>query len=392
MQNNSEERLSPVLVGFLIALPFAVGIIGKSFIVADIFLIFLLVSGLIKSLFEKTLRLDAIDAAFIALVGISLLGKNALVHVSAFVFELASLIFLYLGCRFIARDIAAEVRLFKVTALIGNILRTFLLVAFVVILLRNAGLTEITEIFYSVHGSFKGLFNFTNQLAIFMVCFWPIAMFTYGPRPLKRFCFYAVFFSVMVSVASRSGLWIAVGQTVVLELYFSRDKKRIDTFVRFLALAGVIAMVVSLMATDPGLQRSLGNLEHAPLSFDQPRVKNFREAFNAAPDWLRGYGLGCFDQTHVHEVHNTPFSLLVETGIFGFLISLVIFFKIAAGFYRSKANLAQPDVKMALYLAWAGIIGMGMFHYLLRNRAAWVLLAMTLAFVKISSLKDTAHE
>lgn len=260
-----------------------------------------------------------------------------------------------------------------------------LAVSLAAIFLRSLGELELTDILFSVHGSFKGLFNFTNQMAILLVCFWPLAIMRAKQQPLKRFICYFMLMAVLVSVASRSGFWIAVGQSIIVELFFSRGQKKMNIVLRFSALASVVALVISLLATDPGLHRSLGSLEHAPLSFDEPRIKNFREALNSAPDWLRGYGLGCFDQTHVHEVHNTPFSVLVETGVVGFMAFIAIFAFYALKFYRSSEIEELPNLKFALSLAWLGLISMGMFHYLLRNRSVWLIVALTIAFITLQA-------
>ena len=381
---SEEDGFLPVLLCcYVIALPFATGIIGKSFIVADIFLLLLIATGFYRTLVSGKLQANPGDAGFLILVGASFAGKHVLAEPQAFAFELGSLVFMYFGARVIAGYINDKQQFGKLLLLIARLIICLLMASLAAIFLRQLGELELTEFFFSVHGSFKGLFNFTNQMAIFLICFWPLTIMREDLGSLKRFVCYFMLLAVMVSVASRSGFWIAVGQTIIIELIFSRGKKRMNTFLRFSALASVVALVISLLATDPGLHRSLGSLEHAPLSFDEPRIKNFREAFNSAPDWLRGYGLGCFDQKHVHEVHNTPFSVLVETGVVGFMAFMAIFAFYALRFFRSSEIEGLPDLKLALGLAWSGIISMGMFHYLLRNRSVWLILALTIAFIAL---------
>lgn len=372
------------LICYLFCLPLAFGIVGKSFTIADIAMIGLVLTRMIKFLFNPTLRISHFDAFFLAFVGVALTGHNVLSHSGAFTFELGSLILLYVGSVIIA-DLLSTAKEFKhFIELTGSMLAVLLAFSGIVIFLKMAGLTEETAIFFSKHNTYRAMFNFTNQLAIFLICLWPIAVLRFAESTWKRLLLYAAFFLTVSSIGSRSGFWLALVQTLLVEIFLPPPRRILNIVLSCLAVGCIIALVISLLATDLGLQRSLGNLEKASLGFDESRVVNYRQAINSSPTWIRGYGLGCFDQTHRHEVHNTPFSLLVETGVFGFSIVAFVFISLLWLFFQSVPPEEFAKVKVALYLAWGGIVAVGMFHYLLRNRAAWIVFALTMAFVKLS--------
>ncbi len=376
----------PVLLScYVIALPFAIGIIGKSFIVADIFLLLLIGVSFYNFLLRGGFRANPADAGFLLLIAASLAGKHVLAEPEAFAFELASLIFMYVGARVIAARIDRRKKLEKLFNFIASLTMVLLSVSTLIIFFRHFGEVGLTKSFFSVYGNFKGLFNYTNQMAILLVCFWPFFITRLSDKPFFKLFWYFIVFSVTVSIGSRSGFWVIFLQTALIELMPFRRKKVSKVFLRFGSLIAVVALTISLLATDSGLQRSLGDAGTGPRSSNVLRVKNFREALNSAPDWLRGYGLGCFDQTHVHEVHNTPFSVLVETGVVGFMAFIAIFAFYALKFYRSSEIEELPNLKFALSLAWLGLISMGMFHYLLRNRSVWLIVALTIAFITLQA-------
>ncbi len=376
-----QRPLPAALVYYLAAFPIAFGIVGKSFIFADLFIIFLIVSSFVNLLFKKSIGLLDVDSLLVAFCGAALLGRNNLVHPGAFAFEFTSVVFLYVGSRLIADEIAEQSRFTRFLNILGRMFHLFLYFSVVIIFLHMIGVPELTDFFYSVHDNYKGFFNFTNQLAIFLICLAPLAMIDKSESYWLRFISYGALFLVMSSTASRSGFWILIGQVCLIEMFYPQKRSRAQIVLSFATIACIVALVISVMATDEGMQRSLGSLEYAPLSFDKPRIQNFREAFNSSADWVLGYGLGCFDQVHVHEVHNTPFSLLVETGLAGFIFSGLLFLLTAIRFFRVETPEEMPLLKRALCVSWAGIMAIGMFHYLLRNRSCWLVFALTLVLV-----------
>lgn len=391
-QINSTAKLSGLLSGYIFSFPLAMGIIGKSFIIADFFMLLLIAAKSCKNVIEKQFRLSSLDALLLLFLALSLIGKNVWLHPSAYFFELFSLLLLYCGSSIIAAEIGEEEKLQKFLIYFSTMFRTVIIFSSLIIVLKQMNFHEISAPFFSVHDNFKGLFNFTNQMAIFIICLWPLAIVEYSENPLRRYFFYGALFLTMASVASRSGFWIVILQAIMVEIFLPRTNRKWSLTISALALLSVLSITITFLGTDTGLQRSLGHLEHAPLTVDEPRMKNFREAFNSASSWIRGYGLGCFDQTHVHEVHNTPFSILVETGVPGLITAGFFIILILISFLKSKPLPANAVLKKALMISWAGIVSVSMFHYLLRNRSCWIILAITIALTRQDKNANASHE
>lgn len=381
---NLNHRLSFLLVGYLVSFPVALGLISKRFIFSDIFLILIIISGLVECLRSKQLKVISLDILFLVFSAISLVGVYVTSHLSAYTFELSAMAFSYVGARNIAAKITSPDMLELFLKTMGKVFQLFIIFFGIVICARLFGFVEITEPFY-LSGRFKGLFNFTNQLGIFLVCLMPLAIMDKFDKPVARFSLYGIFFLILSSIASRSCFWVGVVQTILVEIFVPERKKAWLATFRYVALALIFFLVISIMATQPSLQRSLGNDSYKPLTFDSERMKNFREAFNASEYWLRGYGLGCFRQRNTYEVHNSAFSVLVETGVIGFIVFMVFCISILTRAYKAGDFTNAPDFRRALFLSLFGIISLSMLHNLLRTRSCWLVLTIVLCFLSLQS-------
>jgi hypothetical protein len=309
-------------------------------------------------------------------------GSHIATNLAAYVFELGSFIFMYIGARCIAGELDAPEALKKFLGITNKMFLFFLLLFAALILLRNLGFNELTSFFFMTGNRFKGFFNFTNQLSIFFICLWPFAMLDCADKPVARFFFYGIYLVVLTYIGSRSGFWIGLAQTVLIEIFIGQRQRLWTLAVSLAALGAIVFLTITLMATEPSLQRSMGEERYATLELDEARLINFRQAFNASENWLLGYGLGCFDQNHRHEVHNTPFSVLVETGVLGFISFALFIIVIGIGVFRALPLSSVPNLKAALYISLLGMFGVGMFIYLLRNRSCWLVFAIALTLVK----------
>lgn len=83
---------------------------------------------------------------------------------------------------------------------------------------------------------------------------------------------------------------------------------------------------------------------------------------------LTGVGLGNFSEYNRHEIHNTPVSILAETGMLGFLAFLIVF---ASFFYAIWTSRSSFSFKMINILFIALFIVMNYPHYLFRQRWVW---------------------
>ncbi|MGM0598308.1 MAG: O-antigen ligase family protein [Candidatus Rifleibacteriota bacterium] len=370
---------------YIIFFPIAIGILGPSFIVADIFFLLFIFACLIKAFIRKQFTIISLDAIFLIFLGCTAFGNNITAHLPAYLFEVASLVYMYAGSRCILSQIDSSEKLNQFIDLIRKVFIIFLLFSAIIIIFRALGFNHITESFFKYGKNYKGFFNFTNQLSIFFACLWPITIIGFSEKPAWRFFFYFIYLVILSYTGSRSGFWIGLGQTTLIEILFCNKKQSAFLVARAFGLAAVLFFVITIMATMPSLNRSLGQNKDASLSLDQPRIINFRNAFNNSKSWLSGYGLGCFDQVYRFEVHSTPLSILVETGICGFLslsLGIIIF---ANAFLRASPDRSLPNLKKALIISYLGIIGIGTVNYLFRNRSCWLLFAITLVFIKIQS-------
>ena len=387
--STKNSKLPLTLSLYIILFPLATGLIGDSFIVSDIFFLSFIFLCLIEILYQKRFRLISLDAFFLIFVSLTTLGETISTHLQAYLFEVSSFIYMYIGARCISGHINTPEKLKSFISLIRKMFLIFLLFSTVLIVIKSLGFNQLTETFFKHQMKYKGFFKISNQMAIFLICLWPVTVVGLTEKPVWRFSLYFLFFVVLSYTASRSGFWIGIGQTILIEAILCGKKQNKFLLTRFFSLIAIILLVVSIMATLPSMKRSLGNIKKAGLTIDQPRVKNFRNAFNASKFWLSGYGLGCFDQNHRHEIHNTPLSVLVETGIFGFLILSLGFIVFFNAFIKTDSCTNLPGFKGALIVSCLGIAGIGTVHYLLRTRSCWLIFSMMISLIKFQKSMET---
>lgn len=382
-RSKSPGNLSPLVAGYILFFPVAMGIVGDRMIISDIFLSLIIFVGIFRALYQKSFRVISLDAVFLSFVAFSLIGVNISKYFLNYSFEITSFIYMYIGARILSADISDKMRLKRFLDFLSNTFLFFICLFAFSVFLHSLGFEDITGYLFASAGRLKGFFRFTNQLSIFLICLWPIVMIKYFKQPIKRFFFYGVFLVVIASIGSRSGFWISIIQTALMEFFYPEESKSLSLIFRLISFTAISFLTVSLLANTVALQRSLGNSQIAVLEMDEARVINLRQAFNASENWVTGYGLGCFHKDHRHEVHNTLFSVLVETGIGGFIsISMLILLTLAI-LAKSSDIPEIPNLKAAIMISLAGMAGVGMFIYLLRTRSCWLVFAIILAFSQL---------
>ncbi|EKD83833.1 MAG: hypothetical protein ACD_39C00418G0001 [uncultured bacterium] len=177
------------------------------------------------------------------------------------------------------------------------------------------------------------------------------------------------------AIASRSAFWLCLFEILYIEFFVYAKKMAAHNILKGLGLFCIMGTLLVFFGEDFNFQRSLGQLEASPLLFDEPRMMILRKTLQTLPAWVQGYGLGCFKASNELEIHNTPLSILVETGFMGFISALMFVLTIFQSLWRTD-SAGHQMIKKGLMLSFAAIIFHSLFRNLLTNRAGWFILAL----------------
>jgi O-antigen ligase len=201
----------------------------------------------------------------------------------------------------------------------------------------------------------------------------------YAPKKMLQVLLLSFFGLVAVLLsASRSGLLLNGFLTIVLFLsYFINagpvTKSNILLVTAILAFLFLGWIINFINTTAWEFQRSLSVFEllgegNIIDDFRVNQIKLAKQLFKSSP--IFGVGLGNFSEYDSFEMHNTYYSLLAETGLFGFSMYLVFMLNLFLLGNRAKMNLANKIFFFALFIA---IIAGNYSAQIMSERWFWVL-------------------
>jgi len=398
------NRTSITLVLFAITLQIqaiiAFGGKNFNFSVADIFMFFFIITlpFLCKnpfSFFLKEFQKDSLILLFIAcIIAFSialLLGERdswALVKYAGFYILIGYYI---IGC-FLFKN-SANTTLFSLAFIL------FFNIASGVFLLEN--LLESLQIINAPFKSIQNMglsgnpniFSFLGCMALCLHC-------SYWKHPLLRsklgvFLLFFELLSILTS-GSRAG-WVCASFVLSHNL-ISRTiplKKILPSFLFLLCYVGTVnfykdAAPSSTVAFIPLTPLNRPNI----LSTKDPSLKDRVTLLKHTLEWIKekpifGHGLGAGLKKseeflgYSNVIHNTLLWLLVDTGIFGVVCFLGLFFVFLRRFYRDAKENHDP-FSQAVFLMLLVFAIFSLFHEILYQRALWFILGIGMSQLKKS--------
>jgi len=331
-----------------------------------------------------SLKHRKIDLVFMIFIGFSLLGADITAYPQVFFQELITIVYLFCLMRTISgyistvEDASTAVRYFSIFFI------PLLMILNTVFILRGLGFAHLTTTFFSFARKLNWPYDFPNQLAAYMLCAFPLVFIFKFVRSIFRFFIYFGFLVVLGGIASRSGLFIGLGEIIAVELVLAPSLSHLNKYVSLATIGCGIVTIGFILTQEWTFLRAIGAIENLPITFDTARYMQLLKLLDLLPYWITGLGLGCFKMAYagriIHdEVHNVILSLLVESGIGGlfamawiFVLSLAPTWKLFISGIETERLLAK-----CLIIAVFGLLCFGMFQNLLRNRFLWMLLGLS---------------
>jgi len=245
--------------------------------------------------------------------------------------------------------------------------------------------------FYSNAAKLIATFKYPNQLAGFLVLFFPLAWeLLLGNRGSRRLGYGLLFLSMVGGVlasGSRSGV-AAVALITGIYLIWYLLRKNVKVILGLTLAGGVTIITIYLLQSHIGVvDRGLTVLNTVFVEghvTDPFRLKNWSNAlliFQAHP--VTGYGLGNIWRDFVYEVHNTYLSVLAEMGLIGAFALILLFGYIL---YISYCNirLARIIPRWELYARglFMGLLAECIYatqHVIIRSRHLWLVFGLVVA-------------
>jgi len=372
----STDQFSRWWAAYFLLLPFGQPL-TRGLVIGDLPAIALMVISFAAVFRGKLPEIGKTEAWFIFLTGCSLLGIELTRAPDFYLKELTSMVFLFVCFKITADFLNSEERLAKAIELTGKAAATLLLINSVVLLSHKTMALEFTSRFFSAGEKLSWPFEFSGQLGISLTVLFPLTLCARRLTGIQRAIIYSMMLLNTGAIASRSVFWLSMFQVIYIEFFVYAENSTKRNIFKLLLLACAAGLLVMFFGESYSFQRSLGQLESSPLIFDEPRVATLREALRTLPTWLQGYGLGCFKAFHELEIHNTPLSLLVETGFAGFLAATAFIASIFIAFWRSR--LRHSLLWHGLLLSLIAVMANGMFRNLVSSRVSWFILALCLS-------------
>ncbi len=372
---DAPDRFSWLWVAFFLLIPAGFPLYSR-FVLSDLPAMIIVAGLLLRLIFVSPPKFSIIDAWFLFFVGTSALGREVATVPGAYFFELLAVVFLFACFRAVAEILSSENALSRAFTLVGNSLIFILALNFLAVIVQRTGISpEFASVFFP--GNAEKLcwpFQFSGQLGLSLTILFPVCIGSRSFTLPVRLLLYIMFLVNTGATGSRSVFWIALFEIFYAEFFMHKTLSVQKNFMKGLALCCSTGLTLLFFADDFSFQRSMGQIDASPLFFDEPRWNQIRLALRSLPVWLQGLGLGCCDFVFKTEIHNTPLSLIVETGLFGFGAACLFLFEILKAFYQ--ANLQQHHLlKKALAMSLLTICFHAFFRNLVSNRACWLILA-----------------
>ncbi|NCB37394.1 MAG: hypothetical protein EOM80_01385 [Erysipelotrichia bacterium] len=340
--------------------------------------IVILLFGFIAACCGKMPDLGKTDGYFIFFVACSLMGAEVTGVPKFYLFELSAVLFLFACFKAVSEFLKTREYLARACVLSGNAMLLVMGINTLVVALHYPDTIDLFASFFTSE-KLSWPFQFSGQLGLSLTILFPLCICSRPFSSVQRMLIYVMFVVNTGAVGSRSVFWLALAEILYAEffMYFSRSVYRnlLKAAMLFLVIGGLIVF----LGNEFSFQRSLGQIEEIPLLFDETRVVILRDAVRTWSVWIQGYGLGCFKAFNEMEIHNTPFSLLVETGLGGFVAAMCFLFSIVAAFWQG-AKKDNSLLASAIVLSLLAIIYHSMFRNLLTNRTCWFVLSLCYSF------------
>jgi hypothetical protein len=361
---------SGLWLAYFLLLPFAIPV-KYGLVLGDLPALVLISIALIKS--ASFFRFSATEAWFALLIGISLIGCEVTRVPAFYGTELAALLFLFACGKITADYLVDQHKLAMAIKLVSLSVIAVLIINTAAVSLHNLTDGERAGSFFSTSGKLSWPCEFSGQLGIALNILFPLIFWQRQPTA-KRFLLYGMLALNTGAIASRSVFWLSTAEILYLEFFLHGDNKPGKIVAKLLLLLCMAGMLTLYFGESYSFQRSLGQLEKNPLLFDEPRLISLRAALRTLPNWLQGYGLGCFKVFNHYEIHNTPLSLLVETGFIGFFAGCMFLANIFMIFWRSPER--GSPLWHVLLLSLIALAITSLFRNLVTSRVSWFILAL----------------
>ncbi|MBU1109248.1 MAG: hypothetical protein KKB51_21395 [Candidatus Riflebacteria bacterium] len=285
-----------------------------------------------------------------------------------------AMLFLFVCFKITSDFLDSRERFDKAVVLTGNAMAALLAINTITVFSYNTLAQELTGFFFT-SAKLSWPFEFSGQLGISLTLLFPVCLCSRSFPWLQRVLLYVMLIVNAGAIASRSVFWLCLFEIIYIEFFVYAKKVAAHNILKGLGLFCIMAALIVFFGEDFNFQRSLGQLEASPLLFDEPRMMTLRKTLQTVPAWIQGYGLGCFKAFNELEIHNTPLSILVETGFMGFISAFMFIVTIFKSIWWIDSAKHQT-IKKGLIISFAAILFNGMFRNLLTNRACWFILAL----------------
>lgn len=343
-------------------------------VISDLPAIALILTSIIGIIKGNAIRFSKTEACFVFFVGCSLLGAEITRVPAFYLYELSAVLFLFACFKISANFLQSKKRLEHAVRLTGNAVALHLLINTIVIASHNFLGFEFNS-FFSGGEKLSWPFAFSGQLGISLTIIFPLAVCSRNFTTLQRFLLHVMFLLNTGATASRSVFWLSLCEVLYLEFVVYTQMSSVRKIFKALLLLCVVGLLIMFFGESYNFQRSLGQVETSPLLFDEPRLGTLRDALRTLPTWLQGYGLGCFKAFHELEIHNTPLSILVETGFAGFVATTMFISTIFLCFWRARKK-AVILLWHGLFMSFVAVLVNAMFRNLVTSRICWFILAL----------------
>ncbi|EKD80924.1 MAG: hypothetical protein ACD_39C02090G0004 [uncultured bacterium] len=352
--------------------------VSMGLVIGDLPAFGLLFLTLAKALSGNPITSGKAEAWFVLFIGCSLLGIEVTGVPDFYLRELLAVLFLFACFKVTADFLNNRDRFERATAITGYAVISLLVINTLAVLSHNNLTYELTKSFLP-DDKLSWPFEFSGQLGISLAVLYPICICIRNWSSPHRLIMHLMLIVNAGAIGSRSVFWLCLCEIFYVEAFIFSTKSAVINVFKIIALLFSIGTVITFFGESFSFQRSLGQIKEIPLLFDEPRMMILRKALRTVPTWFQGYGLGCFKAFHGIEIHNTPLSILVETGFIGLVSAACFIGSILLAFWRSRTS-QNALIKHGLALSVFAILCNSMFRNLVSSRACWFVLALCYCF------------
>lgn len=386
IENSESHQLSKLLMLYFALFIFARVLVFR-IVISDIPIFIILFLEIYHVAVDRAVRVNRLDAVFLSFIGISMVGMNVTNFPATYFQEIVIVVFLYISARMISMELSSFDKIKSALNILSNSVFILILFLSVIVLARQLEINFFVDWILPEGDRLSWPFVFPNQLGIALTVLFPVTMLS-CEKFWKRCIVYFAMILVVGAVGSRASFAILCAEIFFLELIFLEELFTMQFIVKGVVLFIIFSGLLMLTSESYVFRRSTGQIKKTPMFYDRSRITTITEAFSLPNSFILGNGLGCFKKSHKYEIHNTPISLFIETGLFGFIIALYVFYLIIQPVmiaWRSENRL----IKLLMVAVFA-IIFQSMVTNLIRTRAVWLIIALCMSLP--TALKKVSQE